>query len=490
VSVYPALSDKYLTLPWSSYPVSEQPSFDWEWYVKNRLYLSPYAIQSGVGSGVSKAWVSTDDNEKILREKERYQKLIKQFNLDGRATRLGGIPDNYPPMSWEGEFPEYLYNSVAKYINSYKCNTAYLDTFSCVGTTSDYNPYYNLNGSTSAGKQRLDWLKRTVKKLRENNSSINILSEGACDIYGIYLSHMIASMFAGENSNIYRYAFPDQIIFQGGVSNNTRAEANKRKDILSKAFLNGCKLDTSLYGIKRSAMSEFLPFQSKVLRLRQMISPFLNYAVYKDTDGISLSDSSIVGYSHVISEATRSVINHQGSKAITITVRNPKNIEGEVSCLIPEGIVPKYAYIAELGNENLVPLKFKVEHGNLIFKTSKAELSAAIFIDKALGECEWTARITQKDNNTLIANIYNFAHKPISVSVKATPENSKINDAIRELNISNGKRAIAMFKNTEAVPIDKIRLVKVTISSNAIERTYVSGFGDCSKERSLFEYGK
>lgn len=445
VTPYYLLTDKYFGVNWDKYPEKYRPP-TWDWYVKNREYTS----------------------ENRDAGKEKLLKITEEINA-GYATRVlkhGNYEESaagYIPMTWRSKaFPDYLEKWITIYVKDYHCNTAYLDTFAFRNDLADFNPYLKLHGEGDKPMYKMEFINKLMRDMRKTEPGFCALTEGVADVFGTQL-YFLLSGFA-RNPNIFRYTLPDQIFFQGS-QNGLWAPPLTRKSLL-QSYLMGNRFD--LVG--------FTPANTYyMLKLRQRISPFLNYAIFNDTEGIKVSDSSIEAYNHLILPETDKYIANSGTRSIAFTVANREGRSGSLTYTLPVGFVPEYGYSCELNGEPQ-NLSFKVSGGQVTFDLSKAEASAVILVDKLEAAHQWTAIAEQPENTAIQAKIFNYTNESVNFQVEAICSEANFDRKIQNVTIAGGSLATVKF-------IDKsenkgFKLAHIKVSSPAYSDKFLISLGD------------
>jgi hypothetical protein len=439
VTPYYLLTDKYFTVKWDKYPKKYHPP-TWEWYVKNKEYTSgDTAIDK---AKLLKATASLNKEHTIVKK-------YKHGNQEERAT-------GYMPMSWRSNaFPNYLMKWVETYVKDYHCNTAYLDTFAFRNDRADFNPYLKLHGEGDKPMYKMAFLKKMMRTMRTYEPDFCALTEGVADVFGTKL-YFLLSGFA-RNPSIYRYTLPDQIFFQGSC-NALWSRPLTRKSI-TQSFMVGNRFD----------LVRIFPHTYYMLLLRQHVSPFLNYAVFNDTEGITLTDPDIQAFNHVTMPSTNEYINNSGSKAVAFTIANPHLKTAILSYTLPQGFTPRNGYIFRLYKAP-EKLKFTNNNGNISFAVPKTETSCVVLCGELQGPQCWTATLRQSDYNTIDVELFNFSKKPETFTIT-----SSFTKGEKIIKIPGG--TLHSIKLRTADDSTEFKLANVIISSSQYSRKYVTALG-------------
>jgi len=445
VTPYYLLSDKYFGVDWKEYPERLRPP-TWDWYIKNKEYTSEDSVV---------------DKEKLLKATAELNAMHKK-NLDFKHGNQEESITGYMPMSWRSDaFPDYLKKWIGIYIKEYHCSTAYLDTFSFRNERADFNPYLNLHGEGDKPMYKMEFLKSMLSDMRKSEPAFCALTEGIADVFGSYI-YFLLSGFA-RDPNIFRYTIPDQIIFQGNC-NGLWTKPLSRKS-LTQSFMLGNRFDYAC----------MFPHSYHLLRLRQRVSPFLNFAIFNDNVGIKVTDPSVTVYSHIALPGTEKFINNYGSRAVTFTIDNPLLATADVSYDLPDDFKPVKAYICSIYEEP-VELKFNINDGKLKFNVPEKETSCAVFVQELKGPHRWTAVPSQTAIDKVSLAIFNYSgtDEIFTIEAKAVSGENICNyqnvtvpgGSLKEITISNS------LKNND------FRIVKLNVKTSSFEREYIISIGN------------
>jgi hypothetical protein len=448
VSPYYLLSDKYFAVKWSEYPEKYHPP-TWDWYVKNREYTSVNSI-----ANKNKQLKQTA----ILNKMHIDMPKLKHGNQEERLT-------GYMPMSWHSNaFPDYLEKWVSIYVKQYKCNTAYLDTFAFRNDRADFNPHLKLHGEGDKPMYKMAFLKKLMADMRRAEPDFCALTEGVGDVFGTKL-YFLLSGFARQ-PNMFRYTLPDQIFFQGSC-NAQWTKPLTRKNI-TQAFLLGNRFD----------LVSIFPHTYYMLRLRQRVSPFLNYAVFDDTTGITVTEPSIEAYSHITLPSTDKYIANFGTKAVALTIANRQLKAGQLTYTIPDGFTPRYGYVCQLYKEP-VKLSFTQKANKITFKVPLAEMACVILVDKLRGPHRWTATIEQPTQGTFTAKIFNCLSRSVTYKINAKYATGQLVEPEKSIEIPGGTMRSVKFRDKSGNA--GFKLVNVKISSPEFSNDYIISLGNSGR---------
>ncbi|MFA7230503.1 MAG: hypothetical protein WC071_04475 [Victivallaceae bacterium] len=445
VTPYYLLTDKYFGVEWNKYPEKYRPP-TWDWYVKNREYTSE---NSDVG-------------------KDKLLKITDEVNAgyETRVLKHGNYEESvsgYIPMTWRSKaFPDYLEKWISIYVKDYHCNTAYLDTFAFRNDLADFNPYLKLHGEGDKPMYKMEFINKLMHDMRKLEPGFCALTEGVADVFGTQL-YFLLSGFA-RNPNIFRYTLPDQIFFQGS-QNGLWAPPLTRKSLL-QSYLMGNRFD--LVG--------FYPANTYyMLKLRQRISPFLNYAIFNDTEGIKVSDPAIEVYNHLTLPETNKYIANAGTRCVTFTIANREGKNGSLVYTLPAGFTPQYGYRCELNGEPQ-KMNFKTSGNQVTFELPKAEASAVILIDKLESAHQWTATVEQSDIATVEAKIFNYTNEQVTFKVEAICPEANFEQKIQNVTIPGGSLTIVKFIDKSG--LNNFKLAHIKISSPAYNDKFIISLGN------------
>ncbi|MBQ4328147.1 MAG: hypothetical protein IJC27_00315 [Lentisphaeria bacterium] len=423
IAPYYLLTDSYFGISWEKYPAEYRPP-SFKWYVENREYISD----------------SAQVDEEFLR------KRTEEINDVHRKKQIvrGNYEEStgYMAMNWRnGEYADFLYKWINIYISRYHCNTAYLDTFAFRNRMADFNPYLKNNGEGDKAEFKQKFLKKLFSDMRKKEPHFCALTEGVADVYGTHL-YFLLSGFA-RNPNIFRYTLPDQIIFQGS-SNGLWSKALTRKSIL-QAFLCGNRFDLVL----------MYPETYYMLKLRQQISPFLNFASFDDIKGITVSDPAITVYAHKILPETEQFISGNGTRAITLTIGNPEGRSGTIMYELPDGFKLNSAMLCEIYKDPQ-PLRFQRKGKFISFQIPTGSASAVILVDTAKGANSFTAAAEQISENMVSVKVINYTEKKHIFTVD-------VGGVQKQLNLSGSSGDTVDFSfNIEA---EAYKILPVTVTA-------------------------
>ncbi len=380
-----SLSDYYFGIPWSKYPADVQPP-KWDWFVKNKEYIS----------------------DVIDINKEELLPKVAKINEIQKAGKFvsGGYGESYIPMNWRnGEFAAWLLKWIDRYVSQYHCNTAYLDTFVFRNDHGDFNPFLKLNGEGDKPVFKFAFMNDMFKKMRAKEPDFCALTEGIADVFGTKLYFLISGF--ARNPAIFRYTIPDQIIFQGSCNGLWSRPLSEKS--ITEAFLLGNRFDWVVF------------FDSiyYILKLRQRVSPFLNYAVFDDVNGISCTVKNARIYAHKADRDSQRFIDSGKSKYTVLTMENPDMVSGKVT--YDAGFKVKYAMLCEYLKEP-VKMKFVQKNGVVTFDMPQSKLAAVILVDELHGKHAWTAVAEQTDWNEIEVRLTSFLPEKRTLTVRALGE--------------------------------------------------------------------
>ncbi len=440
VTPYYLLTDRYFTVPWEEYPPQYRPP-SWEWFEQNREYTSSdHSI----------------DKEHLLKQTARLNEAhAKKEIIKGNAEEsLTG----YMPMSWHSNaFPNFLHFWTGLYVRDLHCNTAYLDTFAFRNHLPDFNPHLALHGEGDKAQLKKQWLTQWFEQMRQIEPEFCALTEGVADIFGTELFFLLSGF--ARNPEIFRYTLPEQIFFQGTCNGLwTKALAEKS---LTQAFLLGNRFDLSV------VFSQGY----HALRLRQRISPFLNLAIFKDRIGLTCDKPGIEAYVHQLLPHGISLIEHAGSKAITITMSNLTGIPGKINCELPPDFTVRRAYLAAL-HESPKAWPYVVEDNGVSFSAPDSPLAALVLIDEVKAEHSWTAVLEQKDSKRFSVDLFNFLPQTSEFTITAEGRSQTVSVAPGQNHSVEVLRAQAS---------EEFAVIPVNIRTAEFSRTEIISLGKISR---------
>ena len=261
---------------------------------------------------------------------------------DGSYKPWYGKPANDPcdfpcafysmcPMSkgWQ----EHLYHWVVKkYAEDYGVDGMYLDCVARTGTHCfDLTHGHEHHGQCHFATL-LPRLKQGGIKAR---GEFFLAMEGCCDVYGQWVDmHLIcpAAGFRGWSAGVwpevFRYTFPDYLLYDGFANGLCGATAEK---ILCGVFLLGNRFD----GVRTDA------FGKQVLALRRQISDALYSSRFMDTVGLATSDPAIAAKLFAPKD-------HRESEALVTVWNRDKRTGGTATIALLGAHRAKYCYVYRL----------------------------------------------------------------------------------------------------------------------------------------------
>ena len=389
IALYYLLSDKYFCTSWEEYPKDVRPP-SYQWFLQNRTVNSK-----------TQPLPAMDEMMETIHQlnKEALEDTISKPQQQESRKPLGG----HLPMNWNnGEYPDFLYKWIARYVERYHCNTAYLDTFAFINALPDFNPQLKMNGEGDKPMHKIAFLKKLMENMRKSEPEFCALTEGVGDVFGANGLYFLLSGFS-RNPAIYRYTLPDHIFFQGGCNNWGAQEENTRQ-----AFLYGNRFD----------LLRCPPVVYHALKLRQLLSPFMNLAVFEDSVGISCSSPKVECYALACNLKGSAFIENHGTRSILLTMSNPSAQECTVTYSLPKDFKINAALLCQMGDEprRITP---GIKDGILSFKAPKTFVSALLLIETAKAEHSWTAYTEQMDRDTIAVQTLNFHSDELTLHIDA-----------------------------------------------------------------------
>lgn len=443
-SPYYTLSKTYFDVEWDKYPEKYRPP-SWQWYLENKEY--PVGGNGGPSA----------DRKRMLEMTAKANSLQRDVNYQRRSGNREESFTGYNPMTWNSSaFPEFLFKWLEIYVRDFHCSTAYLDTFAFRNDRGDFNPYQKLNGEGDKPMRKIAWLDKMMRTMRTYEPDFCALTEGVADVFGTEL-YFLLSGFA-RHPNIYRYTLPDQIFFQG--SSNGLWTPKLTQSSLTQAFMVGNKFD----------IIRIFPHTWYILKLRQRVSPFLNYSVFRDNLNIEVSDNDVVAYNFITLPETDAVISNYGSKSVALTIDNHAKKNAKISYRLPDGFKLRAAYLFELYKS---PRKLEyVLKGDLVkFAAPMAETSCVVLVDQVKGPQAWSAILQQDGPDTVAVDLFNFSLEPVEYTVAAD-----FTDKGRVLvSVPGGSRKVVKLKSKNAS--SSFILANVSIGAAGFSRKYVISLG-------------
>ena len=448
LGAYYILSPLYYGRPWTDYPAESRPP-DWDWYLRN--VFCP--------------------DEDFAPDREALARAAGKFNEHfASAKPLTGSMvewsvDSYPSMNWtSGEFGDCLMKWIGKYVRDYGCNTAYLDTFAFFNTMPDFNPRLGHHGENDQAALKDRFLDGYFEKMRALDPEFVSLTEGVSDVFGSRLYFLLSGF--DRNPNIMRYMLPDQIFFLGNA-NGLWSESLSRRS-LSRSFVFGMKFDLIV-----DTMPLF-PHSWHLLKLRQRISPFLNYAAFKDTEGVRVSAPDVMAFSHVTGDESAAFAGETGSKTMTVTIWNENRTAGTLEIRPPAGFQPARAFLCSLYRDP-VPLPFQILDGKITLALPEADTAALLFVERVAGPLAWTAVPIQTGTGTVEVAIFNFHNEPLQLTLKEISGRTKFADAPETVTVAPGQMTHVQLR--DAKPSDVFKTATLRISAPDYSRDILISLG-------------
>ena len=290
---------------------------------------------------------------------------------DGSYKPWYGKPANDPsdfpcafysmcPMS-KGWQDHLYYWVVKKYANEYGVDGMYLD---CVSRTGTY--CFDLtHGHEHHGQCHFATLLPRLKQGGiKARGEFFLAMEGCCDVYGQWVDmHLICpaaglrGWSAGVWPEVFRYTFPDYLLYDGFANGLCGATAEK---ILCGVFLLGTRFD----GVRTDA------FGQQALALRRDISDVLYSSRFMDTVGLATSDPLIAAKLFVPKD------DREGEALVTVWNRDNRT-GGTATIALPSAHKAKYCYVYSLAARPSIE-KFRGRDGKVTVALPETTLSALV----------------------------------------------------------------------------------------------------------------
>jgi hypothetical protein len=448
LGAYYVLSPHYFGRPWTDYPAEARPP-DWDWYARN-LHCPDEEF--------------TPNREALAQASAAFQEY---FDSDKKMT--GSMAewrvDSYPPINWaSGEFGDHLMKWVGKYVGEYGCNTAYLDTFSFFNAIPDFNPRLGHHGENDQVAVKDRFLDAYFEKMSALDPEFVSLTEGVADVFGSRLYFLLSGF--DRTSNLMRYMLPDQIYFLGNA-NGLWSESLSRRS-LSRSFVFGMKFD-----LIADTMPLF-PHSWHLLKLRQRVSPFLNYAAFKDDVGVRVDTTGVLAYAHEVGEESAAFTGETGARAWTVTVWNEDRKPGALELQPPAGFQPARAFLCSLYRDP-VPLPFRILDGKITLDLPEAETAALIFVERVAGPLAWTAVPIQTGTGAVEVAIFNFHDEPLVLRIAEISGETRFADAPETVTVAPGQMTRVQLH--DAKPSDVFKTATLRISAPDYSRDILISLG-------------
>lgn len=448
LGAYYVLSPRYFGHPWADYPADARPP-DWDWYLRN-IHCPDETF--------------APNREALARAAAAFQE-----HFDSGKKMTGSMAewsvDSYAPIRWTGgEFGDHLMKWIGKYVGEYGCNTAYLDTFSFFNAAPDFNPRLGNHGENDQAALKARFLESYFARMTALDPTFVSLTEGVADVFGSRLFFMLSGF--DRTPNLMRYMLPDQIYFLGNA-NGLWSESLSRRS-LSRSFVFGMKFD-----LVADTMPLF-PHSWHLLKLRQRVSPFLNYAAFKDNVGVRAGAPGVLAYAHEVGEESAAFTGETGARAWTVTVWNEDRKAGPLVLRPPAGFRPARAFLCRLYRDP-IPLPFELRDGEIALELPRAETAALVFVERAAGPLAWTAVPVQTGPGTVEVSIFNFSGEPISLSFREISGRTRFTDLPESVPAEPGEMTIVRL--TDAAPSEAFKTATLRISAPDYSRDLMISLG-------------
>lgn len=448
LGAYYLLSPRYFGHPWTDYPADALPP-DWDWYARNRHCPDE---------------TFAPDREALTRAAAAFQE-----HFDSGKPMTGSMAewsvDSYAPIRWAGGgFGDHLIRWVGKYVGEYGCNTAYLDTFSFYNASPDFNPRLGNHGENDQAALKYRFLDEYFGKMTALDPTFVSLTEGVSDVFGTRLYFLLSGF--DRSPNILRYMLPDQIYFLGNA-NGLWSESLSRRS-LSRSFVFGMKLD-----LIADTMPLF-PHSWYLLKLRQRVGPFLNYAAFRDDAGVQVGAPGVLAFAHEVGAESAAFTGETGARAWTVTVWNENGARGPLVLRPPAGFRPARAFLCALYRDP-VPLPFELRDGVIALDLPAAETAALVFVERAAGPLAWTAVPVQTGPGTVEVAVFNFHDEPLSLRFEEISGRTRFADLPGSRVAEPGR--ITIVPLTDATPSEEFKTATLRISAPDYSRDVIISLG-------------
>ena len=270
----------------------------------------------------------------------------------------------------------------------------------------------------------VDLLGRTMAMMRRLDPDWVTSGEGCSAPVGQYLTfHLASGVYT--NTHIYRYAFPQHIVFDGQMNGGDKAWDYARR------FPEGRYLFTFIIGARFDMLPEN-EFGRQMLALRRKTKPWLYRARYTDSVGVNITDPSRrtvdphaprapdgkAGASEEVHflNAKRFVLNEGADRLLLVNVANPKAVAGAAVTVDVTPLAKVNAVWQFTLSGKLEKLSVAVQDGKYRFTPSTQRLSTVVLIDQSapLLAVNMTNSITAGETITGTADVINLNTEPVS----------------------------------------------------------------------------
>ncbi|MCZ7646284.1 MAG: hypothetical protein M5U26_13540 [Planctomycetota bacterium] len=411
----------YFDTPWSEYPAELRP-MSWADYVKYRGYES--------------------EDYKVEREK-----YLKDFAKRHAQADQHNSEDDYSHFSSTAKpWQDFLCFWTDRYVNRYRCDTVYYDTMAFGCDHPDFNPHLGLHGEGDAAMHRLKLLDRIIEASRRTTPGYANLVEGVGDVWGTRM-YMLLSGFA-RNPEIFRYTFPDMVMFQGHANGYWSGE--KSYQSIREAFLLANKFDV----IHASEMVRDLIY------VRQQLGPWMTRGTFLDTKGLRVPDPRLHAKGFRVNEA--------GGRGALVTFHNAHELSGlPVSLdLAPYGTLPRRAFALE-AKQDPAPLAFYIRDGKAHFVAPAAKSAAVLLVEEAAGPFAATVLVRSAEAEAhLTAEAMNWSGAPLGAELECWSPEEKPRQVRVALELRPGQVSRTRFEFPEAAARTLVRPVRVRLRTS------------------------
>ena len=193
------------------------------------------------------------------------------------------------------------------YAKQYGADGFYWDVMGRNGPFRCFNDRHSHEGQNEWARGCAKVLQTVIREGRAINPDYSCAIEGCSDVLGQWVGFHLMSG-ATRTPNVFRYTFPEYICVDG-FSNTTWKLTHPQK--ARRVFLDGERFD--IHGYDQRV--------KPIISLRKRIKPFIDWpAVFKDTVGLSVSDSRVQARAFWRTDGE--------NRVITVTMMNEEHVEG------------------------------------------------------------------------------------------------------------------------------------------------------------------
>ncbi len=163
---------------------------------------------------------------------------------------------------------------IDRYAVEYGCDAAYIDVLGTGDAHLDYDPRRGHHGDGGWGEGRRALAEHLSTRGRAVHDDFVLSQEGLGDLPGLFASPMCSGVYHGGR-NIYRYAFPDRILFHGTANAGSGTSAYDRY------------LETFREAMRFDLVGQPTSLPVSLLALMDQAAPAIWQGRFVDTEGVT-----------------------------------------------------------------------------------------------------------------------------------------------------------------------------------------------------------